>query len=193
MQYLDSRHRRLSEAILTTDIRLCLARHQCSNDGRVPLAPEIVFSFDCRNSTNCDVSLVGLDLHIRSADGKQSQTFFSGTCRKTEQTLIPAFDATPILFDSSKTGTPMNRTKRCRVRVRYANANALRVGIALNAALAIEQAGNIRREGFVAIFRDLHERYDNTPRWSSMAVPVVRWIGQRIQQLEDALAEKGVS
>lgn len=136
------------------------------------------------------IGLDGLDIQV-GANGEQESLNVGGRRYGVAvEALMAALSAPPVFFDAPVTEPSMHGVQRRSMRVCEPQSNAALILVDFDAALAIKEASEIPDKSVVReVVHPLNVSHGSHANNVSMAVPVVRWIGERIAAV-DQLSER---
>lgn len=181
----DARDTRLRNTELDCHILLHAAFGQPSENCTVA-SIESIHPLSLRGDDGeCTLSLIGLDRQVWS--GEQQKPFNiwgAGYGVAIEPPVVHHRSA--IFFDAPITEASEHRVQCRAMSIGEAKPDAALVLIDFDAALTIKKPGEVARERIVAeVFHS--PSYDICEELSSMAVPCMRWLGERIDWIENFL------
>lgn len=187
---LDTRNQSLADAELYSDVFLHSTGCDSSEYIGVAFVERLHALSLSADDAECVVRLFSLD-GDEGANGKQEPLDIGSRGNGvTEKPLVASLYATAVFFDATVT-QPLMDGVQCRPDgVGEPQANPAFILIDLDTAFPIKEACDVAQEGvFAPILHPYsipHARVSNN---AVMAVPVMRWIGERIAAV-DALTER---
>lgn len=184
---LDARNERLADAELCGDLLLHSAVCDCGQNSSVPLIqsvhPLTLPLDDCEGV----VGLFCLDRNEGAHSQQEALHIWRGRNGVAVEPPVAPFSAAFVFLNPPVAEPLVDGIERWAVSVCETQSHAALVLVDLDAALPIKEARDVAEEGLFAEivhpYALTHIRVSNNIE--AMAVPVMRWIGERIARVDE--------
>lgn len=182
---LDPRNKRLADPELSGDVLLHAPICDCREHGGISPVECLHALALAADDAKRMICLFSLDGDERANCQQKALYIRGGGYGEAEQPLVASLHATAILFNPA-IPEPLMDGVQCRPEgVGEPQSHPAFVLVDLDAAFPVKEASDVAQEG---VFTPIHHPYSlahaRVSNNAVMAVPVMRWIGERIQLVE---------
>lgn len=136
------------------------------------------------------VGLLSFDLYVRAGHEQETLDIGSIRDRVAIEAPIPLVRRSPVFFNPPIAEPKEDAIQGGLERIREPQADTALIGIDFDAPLTIQKGGAVAGKCVRRIVADVHvASYHIHAKVASMAVPVMHWIGQRIEMVQRMVAE----